>query len=178
MCIEFHETSRDKPTAKTPSPAYRLTRMQCAGQFLRAPAFFSPFCVSARTQSARRRASFGERAEPPGRAIPRHVSSFFGPARTASRGRNPPERKGTRKRAPGASHLAAPVPLSRERRRTGAWRRPLTACRSRGWKAAGDPPTSISTDSTKRRVERRARPSTRARVGSGSDAKKRCPPTS
>ena len=66
--------------------------------------------------------------------------------------------------------------LSRERRRTGAWRRLLAACRSRGWKAAGDPPTSISTNSNKRRVGRRAMPSTPAPVGSGSDAKERCPP--
>ena len=37
--IEFCETSRDKPTAKTPTPAYRVTRMRSGSQFLGAPAF-------------------------------------------------------------------------------------------------------------------------------------------
>ena len=36
MCIEIHETSRVRPTAKTLSPAYRLTRIQSGSQFLRA----------------------------------------------------------------------------------------------------------------------------------------------
>ena len=110
-----------------------------------------PACSLA--QSDRRRASFWERTEPrKARAVPELVSSFTGLVRTASRRRNLPDRE-ARSSAPGASHLAPPVSSSRGRRRTVAWRRPAAACRSRGWKAAGDPPTSISTDSTRRRVE-------------------------